>query len=125
MGHGIGATGSGRADALASTAIVADPDPSTNPPNPTRPQLVVLNPDWDALLAALRTALPQFRVFFVVPSEDRSIRWIRLMSGVGVMDVYGAFVGPESGAARGVVGADGLVGGGGGVHSNALKACCG
>lgn len=53
--------------------------------------MVLLNPDWDALLPALRAALPQFRVFFVVPSEDRSIRWIRLLSGVGVMDLYGAF----------------------------------
>ncbi|KAI8465018.1 MAG: hypothetical protein J3K34DRAFT_525710 [Monoraphidium minutum] len=55
--------------------------------------VVVLNPDWDVLLADLRAALPQFRVFFVVPSEDRSVRWIRLLSGVGVMDVYGAYDG--------------------------------
>lgn len=53
--------------------------------------IVVLNPDWDALLAALRTALPQFRVFFVAPSEDRSIRWIRVLHGIGVMDLYGGY----------------------------------
>ncbi|KAF8056131.1 hypothetical protein HT031_006482 [Scenedesmus sp. PABB004] len=53
--------------------------------------LVLLNPDWDALLAALRAALPHLRVYTVVPSEDRSITWIRVMSGVGVMDLYGAF----------------------------------
>ena len=49
--------------------------------------IVVLNPDWDVLLAQLKAALPQFRVFFVVPSEDRNIRWIRLLSGVGIMDL--------------------------------------
>ncbi|KIY94186.1 hypothetical protein MNEG_13774 [Monoraphidium neglectum] len=64
--------------------------------------VVVLNPDWDELLVALRAALPQYRVFFVVPSEDRSIRWIRLLNGVGVMDVYGAFDGGA--AAPGMVG---------------------
>jgi hypothetical protein len=50
--------------------------------------LVVLNPDWDYLLSALRAALPPgLRVFIVVPSEDRSIRWLRVMSGVGIMDL--------------------------------------
>jgi hypothetical protein len=48
---------------------------------------VVLNPDWDSLLAALKKRLPGFRVFFVVPSEDTSIRWIRVMSGIGIMDL--------------------------------------
>lgn len=63
----------------------------------------MLNPDWDALLAGLRAALPQFRVYFVVPSEDASIKWIRLLHGVGVMDVYGAYDCPESGAAPGMI----------------------
>lgn len=49
--------------------------------------LVVLNPDWDWLLEALKARLPGFRVFFVVPSEDTSIKWIRVMSGVGIMDL--------------------------------------
>jgi hypothetical protein len=48
---------------------------------------VVLNPDWDSLLVALKKRLPGFRVFFVVPSEDTSIRWIRVMSGIGIMDL--------------------------------------
>jgi len=48
---------------------------------------VVLNPDWDWLLEALKARLPGFRVFFVVPSEDTSIKWIRVMSGVGIMDL--------------------------------------
>ncbi len=61
-----------------------------------------LNPDWDALLAALRAALPQFRVFFVVPSEDRAIRWIRVCHGVGVMDLYGGYDAPGA-AAPGMV----------------------
>lgn len=54
--------------------------------------LVVLNPDWDSLLLNLKAALPGFRVFFVVPSEDTSIKWIRVMSGVGIMDLVGFFV---------------------------------
>lgn len=49
--------------------------------------LVVLNPDWDALLPQLKARLPGFRVFFVVPSEDTSIRWIRVMTGIGIMDL--------------------------------------
>jgi hypothetical protein len=49
--------------------------------------LVVLNPDWDSLLDTLKKRLPGFRVFFVVPSEDTSIKWIRVMSGVGIMDL--------------------------------------
>lgn len=53
--------------------------------------LVVLNPDWDWLLEALKARLPGFRVFFVVPSEDTSIKWIRVMSGVGIMDLYGGY----------------------------------
>lgn len=79
----------------------------------------MLNPDWDALLESLRAALPQFRVFFVVPSEDRSIRWIRLLHGVGVMDLYGAYERRE-GVRPGMVsegvwgvGGDGLVNGAG------------
>lgn len=53
--------------------------------------LVLLNPDWDWLLEALKARLPGFRVFFVVPSEDSSIRWIRVMSGVGIMDLVRFF----------------------------------
>jgi hypothetical protein len=49
--------------------------------------LVLLNPDWEALLPALKAALPGCRVFYVVPSEDPSIRWIRVMAGIGVMDL--------------------------------------
>lgn len=56
--------------------------------------IVVLNPDWDALLAQLKAALPGYKVFFVVPSEDKSIRWIRVLSGVGVMDLYGGYGSP-------------------------------
>eukprot|EP00878_Enallax_costatus_P006135 GHUV01006431.1.p1 GENE.GHUV01006431.1~~GHUV01006431.1.p1 ORF type:complete len:264 (+),score=60.79 GHUV01006431.1:746-1537(+) len=54
---------------------------------------VVLNPDWDTLLETLRDRLKPkgFRVFYVVPSEDRSIKWIRVVSGVGIMDLYGGF----------------------------------
>lgn len=49
--------------------------------------LVLLNPDWDCLLETLKARLPGYRVFFVVPSEDTSIKWIRVMSGVGIMDL--------------------------------------
>lgn len=49
--------------------------------------LVLLNPDWDALLETLKVRLPGFKVFYVVPSEDTSIKWIRVMSGVGIMDL--------------------------------------
>ena len=49
--------------------------------------LVILNPDWDTLLESLKARLPGYRVFFVVPSEDASIKWIRVMSGVGIMDL--------------------------------------
>jgi hypothetical protein len=53
---------------------------------------VILDPDWDSLLEGLRQRLPRsYRVFFVVPSEDRSIRWIRVMTGVGIMDLVGFF----------------------------------
>lgn len=48
---------------------------------------MLLNPDWDCLLETLKARLPGFRVFFVVPSEDTSIKWIRVMSGVGIMDL--------------------------------------
>lgn len=56
--------------------------------------IVLLDPDWDALLPKLRSALPGCRVFTVVPSEDASIRWIRVLSGVGVMDLYGGYYTP-------------------------------
>eukprot|EP00775_Hariotina_reticulata_P002323 gene2323-2631_t len=49
--------------------------------------LVVFNPNWDQLLADLRQRLRGCRVFFVVPSEDTSIKWIRVMAGVGIMDL--------------------------------------
>jgi hypothetical protein len=49
---------------------------------------VILDPDWDSLLEGLRQRLPRsYRVFYVVPSEDRSIKWIRVMTGVGIMDL--------------------------------------
>lgn len=48
---------------------------------------MLLNPDWDCLLETLKARLPGFRVFFVVPSEDTTIKWIRVMSGVGIMDL--------------------------------------
>eukprot|EP00882_Tetradesmus_deserticola_P015403 GHRQ01016413.1.p1 GENE.GHRQ01016413.1~~GHRQ01016413.1.p1 ORF type:complete len:197 (+),score=81.44 GHRQ01016413.1:297-887(+) len=49
---------------------------------------VVLDPDWDSLLEGLRQRLPRtYKAFFVVPSEDRSIKWIRVMTGVGIMDL--------------------------------------
>jgi hypothetical protein len=51
---------------------------------------VILDPDWDSLLEGLRARLPRsYRVFYVVPSEDRSIKWIRVMTGVGIMDLVG------------------------------------
>ncbi len=43
--------------------------------------------NWDALLANLREQLPQFKVIWCVPSEDTSIRWIRVLCGAGVMDL--------------------------------------
>lgn len=69
--------------------------------------LVLLNPDWDALLPQLRAALPGCRVFFVIPSEDASIRWIRVMAGIGVMDLYGAFLDSSSGSSSSDGAADG------------------
>ncbi|KAF6252835.1 hypothetical protein COO60DRAFT_494285 [Scenedesmus sp. NREL 46B-D3] len=61
---------------------------------------VVLDPDWDGLLQGLRRRLPRScRAFFVAPSEDRSIKWIRVMTGVGIMDLYGGFTSPQSSAA--------------------------
>eukprot|EP00877_Chromochloris_zofingiensis_P004134 jgi/Chrzof1/13721/Cz08g09150.t1 len=58
--------------------------------------IVVFNPDWDMLLAKLKKRLPQFKVYFCVPSEDRSIRWIRIMCGpgTGIMDLYGGYDSP-------------------------------
>jgi hypothetical protein len=58
--------------------------------------VVLLEPDFDALLPRLAEALPQFRVCSVVPSEDASVRWLRVIAGplgapVGVMDLYGGW----------------------------------
>lgn len=58
--------------------------------------VVLLEPDFDALLPRLRDALPQFRVCEVVPSEDVSVRWLRVMAGplgapLGIMDLYGGW----------------------------------
>jgi len=58
--------------------------------------VVLLAPDFDALLPRLRRLLPQFRVCSVVPSEDASVRWLRVVAGppgvaLGVMDLYGGF----------------------------------
>jgi hypothetical protein len=54
---------------------------------------VILDPDWDSLLKGLRQRLPRsYRVFYVVPSEDRSIKWIRVMTGVGIMDLVSGYV---------------------------------
>eukprot|EP00882_Tetradesmus_deserticola_P001713 GHRQ01001842.1.p1 GENE.GHRQ01001842.1~~GHRQ01001842.1.p1 ORF type:complete len:310 (+),score=126.81 GHRQ01001842.1:297-1226(+) len=61
---------------------------------------VVLDPDWDSLLEGLRQRLPRaYKAFFVVPSEDRSIKWIRVMTGVGIMDLYGGYTSPTTIAA--------------------------
>jgi hypothetical protein len=59
--------------------------------------VVLLDPDFDALLPRLAAALPQFRVTTVVPSEDASVRWLRVIAGplgapVGVMDLYGGWL---------------------------------
>jgi hypothetical protein len=58
--------------------------------------VVLLEPDFDALLPRLRDALPQFRVYEVVPSEDATVRWLRVMAGplgapLGIMDLYGGW----------------------------------
>ena len=50
---------------------------------------MVFNPDWDQLLTDLRQRLKGCRVYFIVPSEDASIKWIRVMAGVGIMDLVG------------------------------------
>ena len=75
----------------------------------------VLNPDWPALLPALRAALPGMRVFMVAPSEDRSVRWLRVVHGVGVMDLYGAYYdGDKEGGGDAAAGVDGAAAGDGG-----------
>lgn len=53
--------------------------------------LVVLNPDWEALAAVLQHLLPRCRVYFVVPSEDSSVRWLRVSAAGGIMDLYGGY----------------------------------
>jgi hypothetical protein len=60
--------------------------------------VVLLDPDFDALLPRLRQALtPQgFRVCEVVPSEDATVRWLRVIAGplgapLGIMDLYGGW----------------------------------
>jgi hypothetical protein len=70
--------------------------------------VVAINPDWDALLVKLRAALPPaYKVYFVVPSEDASIRWLRVLYGVGVLDVYGGYYNNDNDAAAAVGGASG------------------
>jgi hypothetical protein len=58
--------------------------------------VVVLEPDFDALMPLLKAALPQFRVCEVRPSEDATVRWLRVVAGplgapLGVMDLYGGW----------------------------------
>lgn len=86
--------------------------------------VVVLNPDWDALAAGLRSALEPagYRVYFVVPSEDASIRWLRVCFAFGVLDVYGGYYGAEphaDGDGDGAAAADASRAGGAGEASGA------
>lgn len=61
--------------------------------------VVLLEPDFDALIPKLKRLLPQHRVAVVVPSEDASVRWLRVVAGplgapLGIMDLYGGFASP-------------------------------
>lgn len=47
-------------------------------------------PDWEELRAALQTALPQYAVRVVVPSESPDSRFIRVYCPLGMADVFGA-----------------------------------
>lgn len=61
-------------------------------PHDNDADVVLFNPDWNTLYADLQRVLPRcFKVYFVVPSEDKSIKWLRVSCGVGIMDLYGAF----------------------------------
>lgn len=55
--------------------------------------IVVLQPDWDLLALQLRERLPpHLKVYFVTPSEDESIRWLRVsVGGFGILDLYGGY----------------------------------
>lgn len=61
--------------------------------------IAVYQPQWPALLRALRAALPQYTVRIVVPSDDPSTRFIRVYCPLGMADVFGAT--PVAGAAEG------------------------
>ncbi|CAG9466567.1 unnamed protein product [Pedinophyceae sp. YPF-701] len=53
--------------------------------------ICVLNPDWEALYETLQTALePEYRVRWTTPSEDPTVRWIRVLSPMCMIDIYGA-----------------------------------
>jgi hypothetical protein len=84
--------------------------------------VVAINPDWDALLVKLRAALPPaYKVYFVVPSEDASIRWLRVLYGIGILDIYGGYYGgsaDSSGSGGGSNGTSSSSGGGGGGRDN-------
>jgi hypothetical protein len=61
--------------------------------------VVLLEPDFDALIPKLKRLLPQHRVAVVIPSEDESVRWLRVVAGplgapLGIMDLYGGFESP-------------------------------
>lgn len=61
--------------------------------------IAVYEPDWPALLHALRAALPQYSARIVVPSDDPTTCFIRVYCPLGMADVFGAT--PVAGAAKG------------------------
>lgn len=61
-------------------------------PHDNDADVVILNPDWEYVYLNLKARLPRgFKVYYVVPSEDKSIKWLRVSWGIGIMDLYGGF----------------------------------
>jgi len=62
------------------------------------------------------------RVYFVVPSEDASIRWLRVCFAFGVLDVYGGYCAQShvAAAAAPASDADGSGGSGGGSDAGEI-----
>ena len=52
--------------------------------------LVVMDPDWPRLHEHLSAALPQDAVRVLTPSEDATVRFVRVYTPLGFADVYGA-----------------------------------
>jgi hypothetical protein len=52
--------------------------------------IVVLEPDWNALVHKLRNGLPQYTVRLEVPSESPHTQFCRVYCALGFVDLFGA-----------------------------------